>query len=699
MSGDWTLPDIDMDFTGAELGAFFLLSVACVFLLLEQVNGKIYRLRQFLNNRQFHLLQGEGAIKCVNGFLKVLIYLFLLMPFASLAVWALAMAFLREKSDEKPVGGMAIFLVGLSFIFFLYGIFKIRWQSYRLTKQCLFSLFMAFACFTGYQFVATLIDTSDENFFGYSALFLSSNALVMILLIFMHTGITGSSMRYLLQERLAPGEPRDAERIEPFEDEIEKERSDMEYMPTRADVIDLFTVAKVSEKKMRSAFGGGIQRLFSELTPGQKKMVSWGLYAIALGILVIYAFSIYWIIEDSRLGFITMFAVILTDVILYFYYISGIAESATELSFTAIINRLFLFVFGGNYWIYGYMVLYLYYGIVFTFVIGSKRFPFEENMLELNLDNIGKKVIKLDLSKAPEFLMVFVTLLFAILMVVLYATEPKHVPLLSYTFGNMEFEYYSVAAFCVLIVGGFYCLYCTARIFIRKKRGIRNMVNVYVKSPKFDIYWIYLSVLFLFVVIFSVVAYWVTDQVHYITVGVMGSLAIILFLNALLHYVLNDYQILQNIQALNIKITKHNMKLEKIQGKVDKIKQDLQEGNTEALNSSAMGLAQSIVKQEKADKERKKQELARKSPDLMKQGTKAPPEATHQSTAKVEVRERVSEVDDLVKEEMERAKKDEEMYEGGSQEGDEEFDPDNLDADDSQKASKKHKLYSDWRNK
>lgn len=70
-----------------------------------------------------------------------------------------------------------------------------------------------------------------------------------------------------------------------------------------------------------------------------------------------------------------MIAVVITDFILYLIYNSKIIVSSTMLSVTVIFNRLFLFVFGGEYWIYGYMILYIYYGILLVNEISKRRFP------------------------------------------------------------------------------------------------------------------------------------------------------------------------------------------------------------------------------------------------------------------------------------------------------------------------------------
>lgn len=73
--------------------------------------------------------------------------------------------------------------------------------------------------------------------------------------------------------------------------------------------------------------------------------------------------------EESKLGFVTMVAILVTDIILYLIYNSRIVETATPLALTLFLNRLLLFVFGGDWWIYGYMVLYMFYATTLSVVI------------------------------------------------------------------------------------------------------------------------------------------------------------------------------------------------------------------------------------------------------------------------------------------------------------------------------------------
>lgn len=75
--------------------------------------------------------------------------------------------------------------------------------------------------------------------------------------------------------------------------------------------------------------------------------------------------------DDSRLGFVTMIATLITDVFLYLIHNGKIIESPTIICFGGMINRLFLYVFGGNYWIYGYIALYLCYGVFLSIIVAK----------------------------------------------------------------------------------------------------------------------------------------------------------------------------------------------------------------------------------------------------------------------------------------------------------------------------------------
>lgn len=126
---------------------------------------------------------------------------------------------------------------------------------------------MGYALLTSYQFIATFVEKAQSTFFGYSAIFLSLNCMVVVLIIFLNRGIRGATMSDLLSTKLKLGEPRDHSRQVEFEEEIHKEKHDFNYFPTYNDVTDLFTAATFKDQRAVGAFGGGIQNAFSKLAP------------------------------------------------------------------------------------------------------------------------------------------------------------------------------------------------------------------------------------------------------------------------------------------------------------------------------------------------------------------------------------------------------------------------------------------------
>jgi hypothetical protein len=54
-------------------------------------------------------------------------------------------------------------------------------------------------------------------------------------------------------------------------------------------------------------------------------------------------------------------------------------KSATPLSVSLFANRLLLIIFGGDHWVYGYILIYLIYGLLLTTIIARKHFPLEDD--------------------------------------------------------------------------------------------------------------------------------------------------------------------------------------------------------------------------------------------------------------------------------------------------------------------------------
>jgi len=78
---------LDFDGNGAEIGFFFVLSLFAVFLLLNQLDGKIFRMKIFLMNRDFKLVKNERVVTCFTYFIRLMTWFALAIPFLALGVW------------------------------------------------------------------------------------------------------------------------------------------------------------------------------------------------------------------------------------------------------------------------------------------------------------------------------------------------------------------------------------------------------------------------------------------------------------------------------------------------------------------------------------------------------------------------------------------------------------------------------------
>lgn len=343
-------------------------------------------------NRDFSLVQNPGFVIFVNFMLNIMSWLSLLMPFLAMAVWASGLIIRAKDFKAKPIGGISVLLVGMTLFFFVFSIFKIKWNNYQFKVVNGVCILMAFLCFTAYQFAVIFMDESSNSYFGFSTVFLNANCCIMILTIFLNSAIKGGSVSDILMNKLPKSNKMpDREREDDFLEEVQEQRSNKSYFPCFEDVIDLFTIGGMEGDKddLGSAFGGGLQSAFHSLPTPIRRTISFFLWCCATAILIVYAYVIYWYMDKSRLGFVTMIAVLMTDVFVYLIYNSGITQSYTVLCFACMLNRLMLYVFGGNYWIYGYMVLYLIYGVILSYIITKKRFPFEDAFNDLNIDKIS----------------------------------------------------------------------------------------------------------------------------------------------------------------------------------------------------------------------------------------------------------------------------------------------------------------------
>lgn len=88
-SNQITIIDFDFDGNGAEMGFFFAFSLICVFFLLNQLNGRLFRMKIYIINRDLQLLRfcSPKVSMGVTYFLQGMTWFSILFPVLALGVW------------------------------------------------------------------------------------------------------------------------------------------------------------------------------------------------------------------------------------------------------------------------------------------------------------------------------------------------------------------------------------------------------------------------------------------------------------------------------------------------------------------------------------------------------------------------------------------------------------------------------------
>jgi hypothetical protein len=104
---------------------------------------------------------------------------------------------------------------------------------------------------------------------------------------------------------------------------------------------------------------------------------------LAVSCLPLIALSVILYLKDekSKLGIITSISVVMMDTFAFLIYQSDMVDSPIIVVILLIINRIMMVSLGQNYFIYGYILLYLMYSTAFVFQIARNRFPFEGDVV------------------------------------------------------------------------------------------------------------------------------------------------------------------------------------------------------------------------------------------------------------------------------------------------------------------------------
>jgi hypothetical protein len=277
-------------------------------------------------------------------------------------------------------------------------------------------------------------------------------------------------------------------------------------------------------------------------------------------------------------------------------------KTATPLAITLFLNRFFLIVFGAENWIYGYIIIFMCYGILLSTIIAQKRFPFEDavtkdfdldaaaaslkekkelvgaqqtiaqvapasginNALSKFNDGYSKMQQKLSYFKQPEHPMIAISAIYLVILVVLAIVRPEKVPLPKLTVNLRDIHFLVAWAFSIILNLGYFTSVVVIRLFIRRKMGTSQKVYWEFKNfatfkvLRINRYWFFMVFNILTLTAIGVISWWVTKSFTALILIIFIDLYVLTVLNMYTHLIANDFSVLQEISVVNIRSKQHN---------------------------------------------------------------------------------------------------------------------------------------------
>lgn len=153
-------------------------------------------------------------------------------------------------------------------------------------------------------------------------------------------------------------------------------------------------------------------------------IIKLSLIVFSLLILVGYALALFFADNWSKMGIVISISVVCMDIFNYLLYISKLLDNTTSLAVLLIINRVAMVILGKRFWVYGFMGLYVLYGIALMFLVAKNTFPLKNQVVIRKKFNFKvmktKKQLTENLKKInPFFLIVALTLLYLIFIIII----------------------------------------------------------------------------------------------------------------------------------------------------------------------------------------------------------------------------------------------------------------------------------------
>jgi hypothetical protein len=139
----------------------------------------------------------------------------------------------------------------------------------------------------------TYFNEADIDYYGLSAIWLNFNFSILSIGFFLNLN-TLSNLSHVMKTYMKnQGEALKNDRSNPISEELDAQRNDNDWFPTKHEIVDLCTIGKINNKKMMQAFGGGFQAAFKDSSRKARNCTNMILFVLYCGSFFGYSYSDY----------------------------------------------------------------------------------------------------------------------------------------------------------------------------------------------------------------------------------------------------------------------------------------------------------------------------------------------------------------------------------------------------------------------
>lgn len=182
-------------------------------------------------------------------------------------------------------------------------------------------------------------------------------------------------------------------------------------------------------------------------------------------------------------------------------------------------------------------------------------------------------------NKSPEDPFSFITIVYVIILLILTLVKPSKVPLPNLLVHSREIHFFVAFGFSCILVLAFFTTLVMLRLFERKKnRAQKKCLTIKFiccktwKDRRIDIYWIFVVLHFACLVAIGIIMWWLSNSWQIFILITFTDLYLLCCMTFNMYYVANDFEFLENIDSVNIRVKQHNQRIDNLKKEIEDIK-------------------------------------------------------------------------------------------------------------------------------